>query len=206
MRFGSDNSSFNFLHNPRTGGRHVTEILLNNGYQCYDSPFVNSLFIDDNAFTEIIHLNYNQTQIIFEEMRKFTVVRDPVQRFMSALQVSSISARELDDYDRFLWYMEECEFNFRVRVHGLTNIPNRWFRSQHEWCGPDVSVWVFENGFNDNFAEWLNVELNIGKLKTKNKPTPAIHSVSNKLRANIERYYEKDMELYETYNSKSIEA
>lgn len=196
MRFNKDNITFNFLHNPRTGGRWVAEILINNGYVCWDAPFVNTLYTGDNSFTEIIHLNLEQSQNVYDKMPMFTVVRHPVQRFMSALQVASIPVQELESYERFLWYMEQCEFNFKVKVNGLVNIPNRWFKPQHEWYSSNISVWRFEQGLGKNFAEWLDRKMGIKIVETVEKSQPRVYNISDKLRSNIEKYYAKDMELY----------
>jgi len=139
----------NFIHIPRTGGRWVVELLLANGFD-FTFPaghkYYFSNVIDGH---EVMHFHAELMEKHFEidGVPSFSVVRDPVERFISASPALMPLLNEHEDLQDFL-------------TRALT-FENNWFRPQKEFLLQGTSVWRFENGLNESFVRWLNNKLNL---------------------------------------------
>ena len=198
MRYCKDGKLFNFLHIPRTGGRFVAEILINNGYEAVDACYANCLYTKDyKTLREIIHLDYKQSRILYGDgLTSFTIMRDPIQRFLSGIsKIPNISLDELEDWNKFVWFMEEWEFVNIRPSKGLYNSFNSWFVHQYHWIGNNVHVWKYEDGFESTFKQWLydQVGLTLTQVQVSNIPQ---HSASEMLCNNIANYYADDYAIY----------
>ena len=89
-----------YIHIPRTGGRHVSQLLTEN-YPCKYHDYEEFIYkASTNKLTNVPHLDfpYYETLFNFGSMKKFTVVRDPVERFISTFSCGDYSEEEVDNY------------------------------------------------------------------------------------------------------------
>jgi|TARA_A100000172_G_scaffold59374_1_gene38956 hypothetical protein len=188
-----NNKKFFYIHIPRTGGRFLVKNFIANGCIIIH-PVTNKIISNLSNVrekiegTEMIHAH----QTIYEkwssvkDVPHFTVVRDPINRFISA---SSRFEKNLNENKMQEWNFFNTELN-KIRY-------DNWFKPQHEFISSKTKVWKYENGFNKNFCEWISDILSfsfiihtvfydpITEKRTKfKKTTPLIN--------NIKKYYKKD--------------
>ena len=146
-----------FLHIPHTGGRFLS-------YN-FDKNFICTHTNFQHRFKncEVPHLNAFESDCFFPSSRifkTFTVVRNPLDKFISCLKDFSKVNQNL------IKYMFENKTNFFNILNHLredkTN--NNWFEPQINFIEHDTKIWKFENGFDEKFNEWLLNNLNI-KIK-----------------------------------------
>ena len=148
-----------FLHIPRTGGRFLN-FLLPKKYPCMHNNF-------DHYFKNcnIPHIDIIQSNSLFASskmFKTFTVVRNPVTRFMSCLKNSN------KVNENSIKTMFENETNFFNTVYKLRESKtDNWFEPQINFIEHDTKIWKFENGFKKEFSEWLinNFNLELPKIK-----------------------------------------
>ena len=148
---------------------------------------------------------------------RFAVIRDPYQRFISALGM--ICCSPSNDYDLhkvldliktkegFDKFMHLARTKFAYEENSL--------RPQHEFLVGDELIWRFEDGFGENFADWfkenfdiplvleshgesvvdiLQIESSdIGYLKREEEMKTA--KIPESLEGFVKEYYAKDYEL-----------
>ena len=94
MHFYKDNLNFFFVHIPRTGGRYVKELLLSNQFKsdfnCPGKVFYKNI--------EIMHLHESLLNDfnMYKKSKKFSVVRNPLSRFISATSIDLSYNRYFD--------------------------------------------------------------------------------------------------------------
>jgi len=146
-----------YIHIPRTGGRYVKNLFEKNEFEV-------SLYEFDNFFEgkEIPHLHYPYYNKFTnnEKIPQFTIVRNPIDRFISILCASSKKDKYNLDIEK-IFYNEESFFNF-VNYHIIyTSNRTNWFLPQIYFIGPNCKIWRFEKGLNENFFNWLKVNYEI---------------------------------------------
>ena len=116
----------------------------------------------------------------------FTIVRNPIDRFFSC----SIFLKRMYGDDIQEAMEDPVMFHSMLENFPLTQAVN-WFRSQVDFLTDDTNIWKFEDGFGEDFSEWLSeivgAEIEIKKL-TKDYTR---NNVGQKL---ILEYFEKDHE------------
>ena len=127
-----------FTHIPRTGGRFILYNLKKNGYLNYGT------FTDYDWVwgQECCHWTRPTYESLFKEdlkenMPHFGIVRDPLERYLS-----------MKSYEI---YPDDWNF-FRVPVA-------QWYRPMVDYVRDDTQIWKFEDGFGDEFQEWMRVLL-----------------------------------------------
>lgn len=84
MLYENKNTSVLHVHIPRTGGRWCVELLRANEYVMSDPHLANSHLFDQNEI-EFLHESDSNYRLLYgDEIPSFTVVRDPIDRFISA--------------------------------------------------------------------------------------------------------------------------
>ena len=155
MHFYKDDLNFYFVHIPRTGGEYVKTLLTSNefksNFNCF--PRVYYKGVEIMHLHESLLLDFN----IYKNSKKFTIVRNPLSRFISAANIdfnlNSYLKWKLNTVDNVLDYITFQKNGDSSR--------NNWFRSQYEFISKDCSVWKFEDGFGKNFQKFLLNKLNI---------------------------------------------
>jgi len=200
--FVKDDIKTYHVHIPRTGGRFITQTLVNNRYEV--------LHCDDELHLygiECFHLHYPLYEYLEDvvESIQFAVVRNPLDKFKSELSNVAIkrgySKKDLDQlesYDGFCYWIE---------YERMTNYyAKNWFRPQHEFIGPNTLVWKFEDGLTKNFRRWFydltgdileDKEYSYwGDEDTELNPKRKEYSMTKNIVRNIEEYYKKDFEVF----------
>lgn len=214
-----------FIHIPRTGGRHVNEILSCNidcvfhSYDQYNAMFGGSKLLTLNS--SFAHSSISQMKYLIDPLPdyRFSVIRNPLDKFKSSfgnekyhLFANTILA--VSSYDEFVYYMERESFKYSLHhelkhVFGFKNTYDKFFVPQVDFIDNSVKLWKFENRFNEKFYTWVldkfNVPLNIEKNVPRYRVIDYVDNktdldISSLLLKFIERYYEKDFELWESLN------
>ena len=224
MQFQTRHGVVHHLHIPRSGGRYVSNNIVFSGHRCLNTRVFPLRYVSPtgNFQCEYMHFDYNMCiRYIddFDKMKKFTVVRNHWERFNSAIKhcipfltKDGFNLKHLEDYNKFVWYMEEFEFNFEYKTKGFINAFSGWFRPNEDWLGDDVGVWRYENGLGQDFADWLYSHYHI-EFNLENNMDPNLDSrgdgeiiLSTKMIDNIEYYYKHREIPYATQISKACTA
>lgn len=191
------NNSVFFIHIPRTAGRYVKTLLKNNYDDCQFYTFDKTL--DGIVIGHLHYPNYEKL-FNFKNIKKFTVVREPVDRFISVLSVSTLSLDEKNE----IFKSQHC-FNKFVNNEILKS-DNNWLRPQINFIDNKTKIWKYENGFENNFIDWLQKNCNLD-LKNKNNLRPVFKKMdydnkkkiilSKKEKELIKNYYYQDYKVLE---------
>ena len=198
--FYKNNSSVYHVHIPRTGGRYITQTLVDNAYEV-----ANHTCDDDITLygIECFHTHYPLYEY-FEGVSsslQIAICRNPITKFWSEVTTTAIKREYtqhdidlFDDYDFFChWVNYE-----RMTYHYAKN----WFRPQHEFLNGKTNVWKFEDGLGKPFRSWF-YELTGDTLADKEysyygdesnelNPKRKEYILSESLKDNIRKYYEED--------------
>ena len=193
-----------FVHIPRSGGRYINYLFKNlNGY---DSWYGTN---DKYKGVEQMHLHLKLLKElpVYRSAPKFTVVRDPLDRFMSMMAGDFSLNSHLNkkvivsDLKVFKLYLKDTSTLYRCF---FTN----WFKPQYEFIGKDCKIWRYENGFGKSFHDFLYKEFNI-VLKVKKQKIIADGRFDNKKNQmvklkpefikEVKKFYRKDYTLLGDY-------
>jgi hypothetical protein len=118
-----------FVHIPRTGGRFFKELLLVNSFK-QKGGSAREDTVDD---IPVMHLpvSYLKKNRDYNENPKFCIIRNPYERYKSALRV------------------------------GEKNIPPSWLVPQVNFIEKDTLIWKYEDGLNKNLCDFIKDKLNI---------------------------------------------
>jgi hypothetical protein len=214
-----------FSHIPRTGGRYLRTMLVENGFiyeEAYRKLNRKNIFID---FQEPMHFRLETAKLFDDRIihtPKLTVIRNPVTKFNSAISSNTTVKRFLGDFDCFKkledWgyfkhVLNEKEYsltvssNRKIVVYGLKHYPNNWFANQKSFFNDKFLIWKYENGLGKNLVEFIedgigvpiaiNKVINYTRLSYDNK-LPNFY-LSDKIKSNVMRYYEEDYDFWESY-------
>lgn len=197
LAIGPKNIKIFFIHIPRTAGRYINSLLYSSGFDLYYDDY------SDQSIDEIVlpHLHYPHYKKILNDdtIPEFTVVRDPLDKFNSAitpiiqhnypnLNINAFSKNELLEFLDFL------------KNQGFKHI--NWFRHQSEFISEKTLVWKYEDKFNWQFKNWMynNFNIEIKKIredKNFNKRTALYDNlkkiyIDDDKKETIKLYYEKD--------------
>lgn len=179
---------FLHIHIPRTGGRFFEENLRINGFEAEQSIWhtidgVEIAHFDRELYEE--HLNV-------DDIPHITVVRDPVERFISC---SIFLKRMYGDIDSEL--EDEMYFYSLIKNYPLSEGVN-WFRPQVDFISDQTHLWNFSDGFGDDFGEWiseiLGIEFKIHDVPYGKLTTDETNRVkrTDKIIHNVKTFYRDD--------------
>tara|TARA_A100001201_G_C4003253_1_gene175210 strand:+ start:68 stop:646 length:579 start_codon:yes stop_codon:yes gene_type:complete len=186
------NNKIYFIHIPKTAGRFLHETLQLNNYNIKNYNF-NITF----RGKETPHLTYPEycQYTNYRSLKKFCIVRDPVDRFLSmATDTWMLDNEKIENMFKSQNYFDETLNN--ICLNGLTN----WFVPQHNFIDYKTKMWRFEDKFNVEFTNWLLYNFNI-KITNVADKTNYINSNINKITLNnkqigyIKDYYYKDYKI-----------
>jgi len=183
---------FLFVHIPRTAGRFLEENFKENGFEPEQILWKSVDGIEVAHFHNELYLKH------FDDLGSiphFTIVRNPIDRFMSC----SIFLTRMYGEDIQEMMEDPMMFSSMLENFPLTQAVN-WFRPQMDFITDDTNIWKFEDGFGSDFDEWLSEVLGV-EYKTKDVPYEKLaYGETKKLKKtaklvnNITALYRKDIE------------
>lgn len=191
-----NNKKIFFIHIPRTSGRHVRGIFVKNGYIPFFNEYNETLF----GF-EIPHLWYPLYNFLpVSDMKHFTVVRNPLDRFKSCAKVF-LWKHGLDE-DYFL--KEEFTLErFHLFLKETTDDKSTYFLPQSMFVTEKTYVWKQEGGFGKEFSQWCKESFDVNLKIDKNFHTyekQTFDFINPKISTNnievIKKFYEEDYKIF----------
>ena len=177
---------FLFVHIPRTAGRFFEQNLLNaNNFVWDDKVDIDRQYKSiDGVELAHFHREYYEKYLDVEGIPHITIVRNPIDRFISC----SIFLKRMYGDDIQEAMEDPMMFHSMLENFPLTQAVN-WFRPQVDFLTDDTNIWKFEDGFGDDFSEWMS-EVIGAKFTIKELDEDYIkNGVGQKL--NLE-YYDKE--------------
>ena len=176
------NKNIYFVHIPRTGGRYVHRLLAENGHQ------VSVDFTSRFKGKEVPHLTYPEYEIYlnFLNCTKFTIVRNPLNRFISAI------SNDVTMNDKTLEKILLNQESF--------NDYSNWYSPQINFLNKDLKIYRFEDSLGPTFNKWLedNLNLKIKKEFHNNYDySENLVSLTEKQKELVKNYYYKDYKFLE---------
>ena len=181
-----------FVHIPRTAGRFLEENFKENGFEAEQILYKSVDGIEVAHFHNELYLKH------FDDLGSiphFTIVRNPVDRFMSC----SIFLTRMYGDDIQEAMEDPMMFGSMLQNFPLTQAVN-WFRPQIDFLTDDTNIWKFEDGFGSDFDEWMSEILGV-EYTTKDVPYEKLAygetkklEKTDKLVNNIMSLYRKDYE------------
>ena len=183
---------FLFVHIPRTAGRFLEENFKENGFEAEQILWKSVDGIEIAHFHNELYLKH------FDDLGSiphFTIVRNPVDRFMSC----SIFLTRMYGDDIQEAMEDPMMFGSMLQNFPLTQAVN-WFRPQMDFLTDDTNIWKFEDGFGSDFDEWVSEIVGV-EYTTKDVPYEKLAygetkklEKTDKLVNNIMSLYRKDYE------------
>ena len=174
---------FLFIHIPRTAGRFLEENFVENGFEAEQIIWKSVDGIEIAHFHNELYIKH------FDDLGSiphFTIVRNPIDRFFSC----SIFLKRMYGNDIQEAMEDPIMFHSMLENFPLTQAVN-WFRPQVDFLTDDTNIWKFEDGFGEDFSEWLS-EIVGAKIEIKELTKDYTrNNVGQKL---ILEYFEKDHE------------
>jgi len=212
-----------YLHIPRTGGRYVANLLVANGYD-YTKDFPGSGYRTIHyKGKELLHLDLSEERDIASTCnrdlpeKRFTVIRNPIDRFVSFgkmyesyIRLLGMTWQDMENPTNFQEVMEKIGFiggqegQVQELFFGFRGMGNNACADQRNFIDDTVKVWKFEDGLGKPFVEWLNDEIGLSvkqvkvEYKTRSFDTGKIE-ISNKVIQNLERYFKDEIEFFGYY-------
>ena len=191
---------FLFVHIPRTAGRFIEQNLMKGNDFVWDDKVEIDRQYKSIAGVELAHFHreYYEKYLDVEGIPHITVVRNPIDRFISC----SIFLSELygDNLEELL--EDPMMFSSMLENYPSSESVNL-FRPQIDFLSDKTHIWKFEDKFGDDFAQWLSeivgVDIKIRQdMPVEKLPTDESRKVkrSAKLIDNIKSLYRKDIEQF----------
>jgi len=195
VRHKKTDNKFFFVHIPRTAGRFLVENFFHHGCEIIH-PFIDESIHGSSPYIgqeiegiQMLHAH----EAIYNKWNKakniphFTIVRNPIDKFFSA------SSRP--DLDLSQSYIENWDnFNKEISKKHFRN----WFRPQHEFISSKTKVWKYEDGFRQDFCDWISnivsFPFNVKPLDYRKVHVKDKFKKTEVLLNNVKKFYRKDFE------------
>ena len=188
----SSGKRFLFVHIPRTAGRFLEENFKENGFELEQDDIWKSV---DGIELAHFHRELYEKYLDVEGIPHISIIRNPINRFFGA---SSWLKR---------MYGEDIQEAMEdpIMFHSmLTNFPLpesvNWYRSQLDFISDETHLWRFEDGFKEEFAEWMSNILDV-PFKVEDVPYKELgYDEENKLERtaklldNVRNLHRRDLE------------
>ena len=192
VRYPNPTKRFLFVHIPRTAGRFLEENFKENGFEAEQILWKSVDGIEVAHFHNELYLKH------FDDLGSiphFTIVRNPIDRFISC----SIFLKRMYGDDIQEAMEDPMMFSMMLENFPLTQAVN-WYRPQVDFISNKTHLWRFEDGFKEEFGEWMSNVLAV-PFKIVNVPYQKLaYDESNKLERtdklidNIRTICRKDIE------------
>ena len=149
FRHRSTGKRFLCIHIPRTVGRFICEnLLINDCQEEHDDTWAMKNGVELSHY----HREYYEKYLDVKDIPHFAVVRNPVDRFISAEGHIGIVDSDLKVDHKLLTYLIKGDGASRYYYH---------FRPQVEYISSKTHVWKYEDGIGKEFVSWLSNILDI---------------------------------------------
>ena len=183
---------FFHIHIPRTAGRFLEANFPLNGFgmEKLVPPMI------EGVERQHLHRELYEEHLDIAGIPHFTIVRNPIDRFISC----SIFLKRM--YGNSIQKEMEDEYLFFSMLENFPFPDSRnWFRPQIDYITSDTNIWKFEDGFGEDFEEWISevigvpfkVHHDVKAAKLTTDETKKLKK-SAKLVNNIKALYRKDIE------------
>ena len=162
----------------------------------------------DNIELAHFHREYYEKYLDIEDIPHITIIRNPIDRFISASIYLTRMYGDCQDQleDQYYFYSMLENFTLQESIN--------WFRPQQDFISNITHIWRFENGFKKDFNCWLSDITGVKTIKIDRKVTYDTSPLDreNKLKRtpalteNIRELYKKEIDQYypELNNRKNI--
>jgi len=142
-------------HIPRTGGRFIEQIFKYNNF----SPHFN--YYDQKVNdVSLPHMDSEMYNNFYDEeslsLPSFTVIRNPIDRFISAYKVT----RDIHSLPEINVFIKNLSYFYQSNPKSLDN----FLTPQYKFLKKGMKLWKFENGFEQTLCDWININFDV-KLK-----------------------------------------
>jgi hypothetical protein len=148
---------FFFIHIPRTAGRFIEKNLESQGWVWDDKINVSNMYQSVGGI-ELAHFHreYYQQYLDVKNIPHVSIIRNPIDRFISAsFFITHIYGNDIQKL------MEDSTGFFSMIENYPISESRNWFRNQVDFLSEDTHTWKFENGFGNNFSDWLSGVLEV---------------------------------------------
>jgi hypothetical protein len=187
-----------FIHIPRTGGRYIRDLFWNNNFLLnfyrYEETFMGK---------EIPHLHYPFYNKFthFGKIPQFTIVRNPITRFISMFYSSILKDNLSINVDEIFKNKNNFE-KFIFQQITQINYHTNWFLPQVNFINSSCKIWKLENGFGTNFFKWLKknfkieIKNNVFEYKKLDYDFYKKNKLPNKSIDLIKNFYKQDFQVF----------
>ena len=190
---------FLFIHIPRTAGRFFEQNLLKgNDFVWDDNVEIDRQYKSIHGI-ELAHFHreYYEKYLDVEGIPHITIVRNPIDRFISCTIFLSEIYGDLEDM------MDDPMMFYSILQNAPLSEAVNWFRPQVDFISDKTHIWKFEDGFGDDFGKWVgdiigeDIKMR-SDMPVQKLPTDETRKVkrSAKLLDNIRNLYRKDIETF----------
>ena len=191
--YKQDEKRFHFIHIPRTAGRFVESVIEDNNFKLEND------LSDEIEGVERLHLHRDlyEKYLDIKGITNIAIIRNPIDRFFSC----SIFLKRMYGNDIQEAMEDPIMFSMMLKNFPLTQAVN-WFRPLSDFITEDTYIWKFENGFKDEFEEWisdvLNFSFTVRDVPYKKLSTDETNKLnkSDRLIENIKQFWREDMEKF----------
>ncbi len=198
---------FLFIHIPRTGGRFVEANFLRLNDIWWDDDW--EKFGIEKMFQPVhgielghFHREYYLKYLDCKDIPHFSIVRNPIHRFISA---SLYLRRFYEEISGWSPIQKDMEDNFHQMLDNYVRmIPEarNWYRPQIDFMTDDTHIWKFENGLGAEYFSWLSGIVGVDLVYDDNVDyikQPDEHrklELTGKLLHNLVRFYKQDLDAF----------
>ena len=191
--YRQDEKRFHFIHIPRTAGRFVESVIEDNNFKLEND------LSDEIEGVERLHLHRDlyEKYLDIKGITNIAIIRNPIDRFFSC----SIFLKRMYGNDIQEAMEDPIMFSMMLKNFPLTQAVN-WFRPLSDFITEDTYIWKFENGFKDEFEEWISDVLNfpftvrdVPYEKLSTDETNKLNK-SDRLIENIKQFWREDIEQF----------
>ena len=191
--YRQDEKRFHFIHIPRTAGRFVESVIEDNNFKLEND------LSDEIEGVERLHLHRDlyEKYLDIKGITNIAIIRNPIDRFFSC----SIFLKRMYGNDIQEAMEDPIMFSMMLKNFPLTQAVN-WFRPLSDFITEDTYIWKFENGFKNEFEEWISDVLNfpftVRDVPYKKLSTDETNKLnkSDRLIENIKQFWREDIEQF----------